>query len=204
VKRRFPRLFFASIGLKASGKTRLNNDFTPVGVDLHNSKSVRRSGDAHLSSEIHGRAHEIALAKLDPAMAQDVICCCAVKIEVRQNEILQKPIPCKLALVGAELERDVLVLGTVDLRRLEGFALFDRFGEARLEFGKAGFRVGHVRHLGAGKGATTPSGVSARLLHLARIRIHVGREPHIEKKVRIELLRLNMRYRLINTSRLGS
>jgi hypothetical protein len=36
-----------------------------------------------LSSEIHRRAHEIALAELDAAMAQDVIRRCAVKIEVR-------------------------------------------------------------------------------------------------------------------------
>ena len=36
-----------------------------------------------LSSEIHRRAHEIALAELDPAMAQDVIRRCAVEIEVR-------------------------------------------------------------------------------------------------------------------------
>jgi hypothetical protein len=77
---------------------------TAVFVPSRKRGNFRRSGDAHLSSEIHGRSHEIALAKLDPTMAQDVICCCAVKIEVRQNEILQKPIPCKLALVGAELE----------------------------------------------------------------------------------------------------
>ena len=36
-----------------------------------------------LSSGIHRRAHEIALAELDPAMAQDVIRRCAVEIEVR-------------------------------------------------------------------------------------------------------------------------
>jgi hypothetical protein len=56
---------------------------------------------------------------------------------------------------------------------------------------------------GAGKGATTPGGVSARLLHLAHIRIHVGKEPHVEKKVGVELLRLDMRYRLVDTLGLG-
>jgi hypothetical protein len=50
---------------------------------------TRRVGFDHfadaslLSSEIHRRAHEIALAELDAAMAQDVIRRCAVKIEVR-------------------------------------------------------------------------------------------------------------------------
>src|SRR6202040_3086474 len=66
------------------------------------------------------------------------------------------------------------------------------------------FRVGHVRHLGSGKGATTPGGVSARLLHLACIRIHVGKESHVEKKVGVELLRLDMRYRFVDTLGLGS
>src|SRR6202023_2187179 len=113
-----------------------------------------------VSSEIHRRAHKISLAELDPAMAQDVIRRCAVKIEVRQDEILQQPLPREFALIGAELDGDVLVLGAVDLRRLEGFAVVDRLGEARLEFGKAWFRVGHVRHLGSGKGATTPGGGS--------------------------------------------
>jgi hypothetical protein len=156
------------------------------------------------SSEVHRRAHEIALAELDPTMAQDVIRRCAVEIEVRQDKILQQPLPRELALVGAELDGDVLVLGAVDLRRLEGFAIVDRLGEARLEFGKACFRVGHVRHLGSGNGATTPGGVSARLLHLACIRIHVGKEPHVEKKVGVELLRLDMCYRFVDTLGLGS
>ncbi len=35
-----------------------------------------------LFSESHGRTHEIALTELDPAMAQDVIRCCAEKIEI--------------------------------------------------------------------------------------------------------------------------
>ncbi len=96
--------------------------------------------------------------------------------------------PCPVNLRSAELDGDVLVLGAIDLRRLEGFAVVDCLGKARLELGKACFRVGHVWHLGAGKRATTPGGVSARLLHLAHIRIHVGKEPHVEKKVGVELL----------------
>jgi hypothetical protein len=136
-------------------------------------------------------------------MAQDVIRRCAVEIEVRQDETLQQPLPRELALVGAELDGDVLVLGAVDLRRLEGFAVVDRLGEARLELGKACFRVGHIRHVGAGERATTPGSVSARLLHLSHVRIHVGKEPHVEKKVRVELLRLDMRYRFVDTLGLG-
>jgi hypothetical protein len=51
---------------------------------------------------------------------------------------LQKPLPRELALIGAELDADVLVLGAVDLCRLEGFAIVDRLGEARLELGVVG------------------------------------------------------------------
>jgi hypothetical protein len=58
---------------------------------------------------------------------------------------LQQPLPREFALVGAELDGDVLVLGAVDLRRLEGFAVVDRIGEARFEFGKACFRKLSVR-----------------------------------------------------------
>jgi hypothetical protein len=58
-----------------------------------------------------------------------------VEIEVRQDEILQQPLPRELALVGAELDGDVLVLGAIDLRRLEGFAIVDRLSEARFELG---------------------------------------------------------------------
>jgi hypothetical protein len=136
-----------------------------------------------LSSEIQRRAHEVALAELDPAMAQDVIRRCAVEIEVRQDEILQQPLPRELALVGAELDCDVLVLGAVDLSRLEGFAVVDRLGEARLELGETCFRVGHVRHLGAGKRATTPGGVRARLLHLPAYGYMSGKSRMLRKKL---------------------
>src|SRR5262249_13879031 len=63
--------------------------------------------------------------------------------------------------------------------------------------------VGHAGHLGPGERATTPSGVSARLLHLACIWIHVGKEPPTEKKGWVELLCLDMRYRLVDTPGLG-
>src|SRR5438552_14811303 len=78
-------------------------------------------------------AHEVALAELDPAMAQDVVGGRAVEIEVRQDEVEQKRLPRELALVRAKLERDLLVLGAVDLRRLESLHVVDRAGEPRLE-----------------------------------------------------------------------
>jgi len=89
------------------------------------------------SSKTHRRAHEVTLAEFDPAMAQDVIRRCAVEIEVRQDEILQQPLSRELALVSAEFDGDVLVLGAIDLRRLEGFAVVDCLGKARLELGSA-------------------------------------------------------------------
>src|SRR5262245_49759791 len=80
-------------------------------------------------------AHEVALAELEAAVAQDVVGGGAVEIEVRQDEIEQQRLAGELALVAAELERDVLVLGAVDLRRLEALAEVDHLGEAALELG---------------------------------------------------------------------
>ena len=88
-------------------------------------------------------------------MAQDVIRRCAVEIEVRQDEILQQPLPRELALVGAELDSDVLVLGAVDLLGLDGLGIVDGLGEARLERIEARFRVGQVDRIDAGESAAT-------------------------------------------------
>src|SRR5438876_5010826 len=77
-------------------------------------------------SHAYGRPHEVALANVDPAMAQDVVGGGAVEIEVWQHVVQQESLPGELALVGAELERDLLVLGAVDLRRLEALDVVDR------------------------------------------------------------------------------
>src|SRR3954470_4022597 len=88
---------------------------------------------ASKSLQRHRLAHEVALAELDAAVAQDVVGGGAVEIEVRQDEVEQQRLPGELALVAAELERDVLVLGAVDLRRLEALAEVDHFREPALE-----------------------------------------------------------------------
>src|ERR1700730_17461341 len=122
-----PRLFYAN-GFFSGGC--LSAKTTHSDMTWHRMRRAARA--PLLSSEVHQRAHEIALAEIDPAMAQDVIRGCAVEIEVRQDEVLQQPLSRELALVGAELDGGVLVLGAVHLRRLEGFAIVDRLGEAGL------------------------------------------------------------------------
>ena len=54
--------------------------------------------------------------------AQDVVCC-RQQFVVRQNEILQHPNPVNLRSLAPSFNGDVLVLGAIDLRRLEGFAI---------------------------------------------------------------------------------
>src|SRR5215813_8422797 len=148
-------------------------------------------------------AHEIALAELDAAVAQDVVGGGAVEIEVRQDEIEQQSLPGELALVVAELERDVLVLGAVDLRRFEALAEVNHLGESALELGEARLGVRQVRHLDAGERAATARRVGRGLLHLPRIGIHVGVEPHVEEETGVELLGVDMRLQLVDAAGLG-
>src|SRR5205807_8030390 len=118
-------------------------------------------------SHVHRRPHEVALAELDAAVAQDVVGGGAVEIEVRQDVVQQQPLSGELALVGAELDRDLLVLGAVDLRRLEALDVVDGLGEARLEVGKTRVRAGDAQCLGTGERTAQPDRVRGRLLHLA-------------------------------------
>src|SRR5262245_41248232 len=77
-------------------------------------------------------AHEVALAELDPAVTHEVVGGGAVEVKVRQDEIEQQGLPGELALVAAERKRDLLVLGAVDLGRLEALAELDGLGDAGL------------------------------------------------------------------------
>src|SRR5258708_1428837 len=81
-------------------------------------------------SQIHRRSNEVPVAELDAAVAQDVVGGGAVKIEIRQDMIEQQSLPAELALAGAHFEGDLLVLGTVDLARLEALDVVDGAGEA--------------------------------------------------------------------------
>src|SRR5262245_64607539 len=124
----------------------------------------------------HRRAHEVALAELDAGVAQDVVGGGAVEIEIRQDEVEQQRLSGELALVGAELERDVLVLGAVDLRRLEGLAEVNDLGEPGLELGESSLGIRQVRHRDAGERAAAARSMGGGLLHLPHRRINVGSE----------------------------
>src|SRR6266511_839610 len=146
----------------------------------------------------HGRAHEVALAELEPAMAQDVVGGGAVEKEIRQRVREQQRLPSELARRPArKRDLDLLVLAAVDLRRLEALEEVDGLGDAILELGNARFRVGEARHLGAGK---PPAGVDrmiGRRAHLAHQRKHVGRKARVEKHRRVDLLRLGVGRRFV-------
>ena len=109
----------------------------------------------------------------------------------------QQPLPGEFALVGAEFQGDVLVLGTVDLRRLESFDIVDGFSEPVLEVGKAGVGARDAQRLGAGQRAARADRMRARLLHLAAEREHVGRKPHVDQEGGIDLLGLGVRGGLV-------
>jgi len=92
--------------------------------------------------ECYRRSHEIALAELDAAMAQDVVGGGGVKIEIRQTEIQQERLSLELALSAREFDNDLLVLSTVDLNWLEALDEINGLRDAVLELGEARFIVG--------------------------------------------------------------
>src|SRR5262249_46241360 len=110
------------------------------------------------------RAHEISLAKFNAAMSQNVVGRRAVKIEIRQDEIEQQPLPVKFGFIGTKLELIALVFGAVDLRRLNPLQKVDSPGEPCLEVGKCCFRIRHVRHGPPRQRAAAPGRMRARLL----------------------------------------
>src|ERR1700730_18604417 len=78
-------------------------------------------------SQRDGRAHEVAFADLDAAVAQNVIGGRVMEIEVRQAKIQQQDLSGEFTLGAAgELDRDLLVLRAVDLGRLQALDEIDR------------------------------------------------------------------------------
>src|SRR6266404_8901434 len=112
------------------------------------------------TSERDWRAHEIALAELDPALAQDVVGGGAVEIEIRQRVGEQQRLADELARRSArERDLDRLVLAAVDLRGLQAFEEIDRLGDAILELRNGCLGIGETRQVRAGKPAAGVEGV---------------------------------------------
>src|SRR5215471_14048402 len=72
-------------------------------------------------------AHEIALADFDAIMPQDAVGGGRVEIEIREGERAQELLALHgNAAVGPGREGDVLLVGALELRRLERFDVVDR------------------------------------------------------------------------------
>src|SRR5215471_2132069 len=140
------------------------------------------------ASERHRRPHEVSLAELDAAVAQDVVSGGAVEEEVGQRIGKKQRLAGELPRRAArERDLDRLVLGAVDLTRLEPLEEIDRLGDAVLELGNARLAVAQARHLGAGEPAAGVDRVIGRRAHLPRQRKHVGRKAHVEQHRRLDL-----------------
>src|SRR5436190_10000206 len=84
-------------------------------------------------------AHEIALADLDAALADDVVGGGGVEIEVRQRVAEQQALAGELAgLAAREGDLDLLALGAVDLALLDALEILDGLGNALLELRQGG------------------------------------------------------------------
>src|SRR3954447_14812565 len=97
----------------------------------------RRSGAFSLtdgSGELRRRrAHEIALADLDAALADDVVGGGGMEIEIRQRTAEQQALAGELAdLPAREGDLDFLALGAVDLALLHALEIFDGLGDTVL------------------------------------------------------------------------
>src|SRR5205823_11552786 len=123
---------------------------------LHTHKKMpRRSGAFSFldSGELRRRrAHEIALADLDAALADDVVGGGGVEIEVRQGVAEQQALAGELAdLPAREGDLDFLALGAVDLALLHTLEILDGLGDPVLQLHNGGLVVGEFQKLLAGQ-----------------------------------------------------
>src|SRR5450759_3318370 len=151
--------------------------------------------------EGYRRSHEIALAEFDAAMAQDVVGGGSVEIEIRQTEVEQERLPFELALSARKLDNDLLVLGAVDLHRLEGLDEINGLRDAVLDLGEARFIVGKSDEFHTGEPGGAADGMICYRAQLPHQRKHVRIKPHVEERCWLDLLRLAMRSRLVEHRR---
>ena len=82
---------------------------------------------------------------------------------------------------------DLLLLGAVDLARLHALEKLDGLGDAVLELRDRGLVVGELRQLLAGGPAGAVDGVIGRGADLPQQREHVGRQPHAQQILLLDL-----------------
>src|SRR6478752_4194743 len=124
---------------------------------------------------------EVTLADPQAASAQEIVGGGGVKIEIGQGEVQEIRLTLEANLLAAQLQRDVPVLRTVDVRWLEALYETHRLGDALPERGKARLLVGIGWNFGAGEPRRCALGEVRRKLDLAGEGKHVGGEPPIEQ-----------------------
>src|SRR5580704_283759 len=128
---------------KASASWRCRDDIgltrAPMGGEgsLGNEMRPCFSFGARFSRE----AEEVALAELDAVVAQEGIGGGGVEVEIRQGEKQEVIAPFHLGVLASDLERDVLVLGAVDVFRFQPVDEDERRRDTGLQFRKALFLV---------------------------------------------------------------
>src|SRR5438876_8425186 len=94
-----------------------------------------------------GRSQKILLGKLDTGMAQDVVCSCDVKKELRDAERQQQRFSGEFSFCAVlESENDLLVAGGLDLRARQALYEIDCRRDPRLELWDV--RIGIGKRLG--------------------------------------------------------
>jgi hypothetical protein len=130
-------------------------------MPLYDENSVAAKGGGATPASNHlqrDRAEEIALADIHAAMTQDRVGGGAMKIEVRQHEVVEIIVALHLALVAsAERKRDLAIGRRVDLLAVERLEKGDCFRDTFLELRDRRLVVFVARRLNAGEARrTTP------------------------------------------------
>src|ERR1035441_10626879 len=105
--------------------------------------------------------------------------------------------PFELALSARKLDNDLLILGAVNLHRLEALDEINGLRDAVLDLREAHFIVGKSDEFRTGE----PSGAADRMIgyraQLPHQRKHVRIKPHVEERCWFDLFRFAMRGPLV-------
>src|SRR5580700_9550424 len=103
------------------------------------------------ASACSDEAQEVALAELDAVVAQEGIGGGRVKVEIRQGEEQQIIAALHMRVLARDLQRDVLVLGAVDLLGFQPVDEGERRRDTGLQFREARFLVLMLGRFDAGE-----------------------------------------------------
>ncbi len=124
-----------------------------------------------------------------------------VKVEIRQNEAGQVGDAREFPAAARKLDLDVAALGVLELGCVHRLQKIQGLGDAGPEIGKARFGVLVLGDLDAREACGRPFGRVAGDLHLARQRMHVGKQARLRENGAVEFPRRGLCRSLVENGR---